>query len=109
MYQDKITLTREDILNKEFKIDARGYRLQEVDKFLDLIIKDYGAFIEIINVCNKEKKELIEENNKLKYEIRTLKAGMESLKNQSGNEVTNLDILRRLSQLEKIVYGKDES
>ena len=28
-------------MDKEFKIDARGYRPQEVDQFLDMIIKDY--------------------------------------------------------------------
>ena len=30
---DRITLTMQDILEKEFKIDSRGYRPQEVDKF----------------------------------------------------------------------------
>ena len=37
MYNDRITLTMQDILEKEFKIDARGYRLQEVDKFLSVL------------------------------------------------------------------------
>ena len=32
MYSDKIYLTPQEILDKEFKIDARGYRPQEVDK-----------------------------------------------------------------------------
>ena len=41
---DRITLTMQDILEKEFKIDARGYRPQEVDKFLDIIIKDYNEY-----------------------------------------------------------------
>ncbi len=41
MYQNKITLTPQDILDKEFKIDTRGYRLKEVDQFLDTIIGDY--------------------------------------------------------------------
>jgi len=27
MYQNKITLTPQDILEKDFKIDTRGYRL----------------------------------------------------------------------------------
>ena len=31
MYQNKITLTPQDILEKDFKIDTRGYRLKEVD------------------------------------------------------------------------------
>ena len=49
MYQNKITLTPQDILEHEFKIDTRGYRLKEVDQFLDVIIHDYEQFIEIIN------------------------------------------------------------
>lgn len=38
MIEEKILLTTNDILEKEFKIDARGYRPQEVDKFLDIVI-----------------------------------------------------------------------
>ena len=37
MIEDKLYLTPEEILEKEFKIDARGYRMQEVDKFLDMV------------------------------------------------------------------------
>lgn len=55
MYNDRITLTMQDILEKEFKIDARGYRLQEVDKFLDVIIKDYNEYNNIIKSLEKEK------------------------------------------------------
>ena len=48
MYQDRIVLTSRDILEKEFKIDTRGYRPQEVDRFLDMIIKDYEEMNAII-------------------------------------------------------------
>ena len=41
MYQNKISLMPQDILEKDFKIDTRGYRLKEVDQFLDIIIGDY--------------------------------------------------------------------
>ena len=53
---DRITLTMQDILEKEFKIDARGYRPQEVDKFLDIIIKDYNEYNNIIRNLEKEKR-----------------------------------------------------
>ena len=66
MYNDRITLTMQDILEKEFKIDARGYRLQEVDKFLDVIIKDYNEYNNIIKSLEKEKRELAQENTVLK-------------------------------------------
>ena len=68
MYNDRITLTMQDILEKEFKIDARGYRLQEVDKFLDVIIKDYNEYNNIIKSLEKEKRELAQENTVLKNE-----------------------------------------
>ena len=63
---DKITLTANDILEKEFKIDARGYRLQEVDKFLDIIIKDYTEYDKLLRKYNTELKAVLEENTKLK-------------------------------------------
>ena len=109
MNKNLINLTPEDILNKEFKIDTRGYRLKEVDQFLDIIITDYQEFNKIILTLQKEKEEQLEEILNLKQEIRNLKTSVEISKSASGNDnVSNLDILKRLSQLEKIVYGKDE-
>lgn len=102
---DKITLTANDILEKEFKIDARGYRLQEVDKFLDIIIKDYTEYDKLIRKYNTELKAVLDENAKLKNEIRNLKSTLSVAQGSSGQ--TNLDILRRLGELEKIVYGEE--
>ena len=102
---DKITLTANDILEKEFKIDARGYRLQEVDKFLDIIIKDYTEYDKLLRKYNTELKAVLEEITKLKNEIRNLKSTLSVAEGSSGQ--TNLDILRRLGELEKIVYGEE--
>ena len=107
MNRDKISLTIQDILEKEFKIDARGYRLQEVDKFLDIIIRDYNEYNNIIRTLEKERKALAEENQELKQDVRNLKASIEAVK-QDGKEITNVDLIRRISQLEKIVLGKEE-
>ena len=106
MYQNKITLTPQDILEKEFKIDTRGYRLKEVDQFLDVIIGDYEQFLNIINNLEKEKADLLGEIMNLKQELRNSKMSMDVARsNAEVPEVTNVDILRRLSQLEKMVYG----
>jgi len=108
MYQDRILLTGKDILEKEFKIDTRGYRPQEVDKFLDIIIRDYEEFYAIIKDIENEKKDLIEDNIKLKQEIRNLRTKLSVLQEEGGNSgVSNSDLLRRLSNLEKIIYGKE--
>ncbi len=109
MYQNKITLTPQDILEKEFKIDTRGYRLKEVDQFLDIIIGDYEQFLNIINNLEKEKADLLGEIMNLKQELRNSKMSMEVARsNVEVPEVTNVDILRRLSQLEKMVYGSNK-
>lgn len=100
----------QDILDKDFKIDTRGYRLKEVDQFLDVIISDYEKFLEIINNLEKEKAELLGEIMNLKQELRNSKLNMEVVSNSRSNgEVTNVDIMRRLSQLEKMVYGTRSS
>lgn len=105
MYQNKITLSPEEILKKEFRIDTRGYRLKEVDQYLDTIIGDYEQFFEIINTLEKEKADLLAENVNLKQELRNSKLNMEVIRNNEPVEVNNVDILRRLSQLEKMVYA----
>ena len=106
MNRDKISLTIQDILEKEFKIDARGYRLQEVDKFLDVIIRDYNTYNIIIKELEKERKSLLQENQDLKQEVRNLKSSIEAVK-LDGKEITNVDLIRRVSQLEKIILGKE--
>ena len=109
MYNDKITLTPQELLDKEFKIDARGYRPQEVDKFLDLVINDYNEFITEIKTLKRELAYVNDENTKLKNELRRITANIEAAEGTAGSsQVSNIDLLRRLSQLEKVVYGKDE-
>lgn len=107
MYQGHIELTKQDILEKEFKIDARGYRLQEVDKFLDIIIRDYNEYDNIISALENDKRQLANENQELKQEVRDLRLSLQALK-VDEKEVTNVDIIRRISQLEKIVLGKEQ-
>ncbi len=104
MYDDKRFLTAREILEKDFKIDARGYRPQEVDQFLDLVIKDYVDFEATTKRLVSEIKALESDNAKLKAEIRNLKASLDIAGSNKG--VTNVDLLKRISDLEKVVYGE---
>ena len=111
MNQSNLNLTQDDILEKEFKIDTRGYRLKEVDQFLDLIISDYGTFIEVIKKQEQEKDRLSEEIIRLKQQLRDANMDVELAKASTSNtntNVSNLDILKRLSKLEKVIYGDKE-
>ena len=108
---EKIMLTAQDIFEKDFKIDARGYRPQEVDKFLDMIIADYTEFTTIIKRQEKEIQTLTSDNVKLKQEYSKLRSRLEAAsENESSNSgtVNNVDLLRRISQLEKVVFGRNE-
>ena len=102
-----VSLSIQDILEKEFKIDTRGYRPQEVDSFLDVIMRDYNEYNNIIKALVKDNKSLMAENHTLKEEVRNLKSCIEAAK-YGEKEITNVDLLRRISQLEKIILGKEE-
>ncbi|TGA96073.1 cell division regulator GpsB [Sporolactobacillus shoreae] len=96
--QKTVRLTKDDILHKEFKTSFHGYQPEEVDQFLDIVINDYNVFYaEILR--------LREENKRLKSErtLGTEEQGSQSYSDNLGQ--TNYDILKRLSNLEKHVFG----
>lgn len=111
MYSDRLYLTPQDILEKEFNIDARGFRPQEVDKFLDMVIRDYTEYNNIVKKLEKDIKDLTEDNSKLKQEIRRLQGELDTATSSSGDmpvrNQSNVDLLKRISQLEKVVFGKN--
>ncbi len=108
MYSDRLYLTAQEILEKEFKIDARGYRPQEVDKFLDMVIRDYTEYGNIIRKLEKDLKDLTDDNIKLKQEIRRLQEVASATSSAPSRSTNNVDLLKRISQLEKVVYGSNE-
>lgn len=93
-----------DILQKEFKTKMRGYDPVEVDEFLDNVIKDYETY-------NKEILKLQEENSRLAAKLDQASKVQQAMprNNQETPKsaaVTNFDILKRLSNLEREVFGK---
>lgn len=107
MIQDKINHLPQEVVEKEFKIDTRGYRVKEVDQYLDEMIEDMETCFDYIKKLEMEKEELLTEIMNLKRELRNTKMSIDIAKS-GASEVTNMDVLRRVSNLEKIVYGKDE-
>lgn len=107
MHKEKLELTEKDILEKEFSIDARGFRMQEVDAFLDIIMNDYIKFNKIIAELLNDIKAITTENANLKNIIRELEAKLEAA-STSEKQITNLDIIRRLANLEKEVFGSEQ-
>jgi DivIVA domain-containing protein len=91
-----VQLTTKEILEKEFKSGIRGYSPDEVDKFLDTVIKDYETF-------QSEIQRLRQENQRLKQELN--QQSSEPRRSSIPQGQTNYDILKRLSNLEKHVFG----
>lgn len=87
-------LDSKKILEKEFKVGLRGYQQEEVDLFLDDVIQDYEAFKKIIV-------ELRTENARMKEEL----AEAQKRPTAGSAGTTNFDILKRISNLEKHVFG----
>ena len=109
MHTNKLNLAPDDILEQEFKIDTRGYRLKEVDQYLDLIIQDYRTFLDIIKKQEKEKDELTDEILRLKQDLRDASVSVEIAKASTPSaSVNNVDVLKRLSNIEKVIFGKEE-
>jgi DivIVA domain-containing protein len=92
--ENKIQFNAKDILEKDFKSKLKGYDPDEVDKFLDQVIKDYETFY-------GELDRLTQENNRLKRDT----VNSETKRQPSNTGITNYDILKRLSNLEKHVFG----
>ena len=93
-----IKLTADYILEKEFKKSMKGYNVDEVDQFLDIIREDYDAFASKIAA-------LEEENARLKQEMASSSRKAATTPPPTGANNTNFDILKRLSNLEKHVFG----
>lgn len=77
-------LTPLDIFNKDFKHSFRGYNVDEVNEFLDLVIKNFEV--------------LIEENRQLKQQAEKLHDPVED----EYDDPVIRDILRRLERLERM-------
>lgn len=95
MSLDRAQLNAKQILEKDFKTAMRGYNQEEVDEFLDMIIQDYEVF-------EAEIKKLKKENERLKANKDTLR---ERAHTPVVNQQVNYDVLKRLSNLEKEVFG----
>lgn len=102
----EILLNPDMLYNWDFKVDARGYRPQEVDKVLDMVISDYNAYNSMLREKDRQIDALNNQILELKQKLRNAKANMDIVKN-SERQVTNVDLLRRISELEKIIYGRN--
>ena len=102
----KLNLNPEEILNKEFNVDFKGYTPTEVDSFLDSILDDYQTMeenvqelLDMIATLQDQVKELTKKNVELEGRKKAF-----DLSNTTS--YSSVDILKRISRLEEQVYNK---
>lgn len=106
--ETKIQLNPTKILNKQFQVDFKGYSAAEVDYFLDIVINDYETFKNLLNLAYERIETLNAKNAELKEQIKSLEQENAMNRNQlslaEGATVNNVDLLKRISALEKEVF-----
>ena len=109
---EKINLDIQSILDKQFQIDFKGYNPSDVDAFIDLMIKDYQSYQNIIGNLNQKNRELEQNNASLRARMIELEGKLrakEAVQNPSVLGASNVDMLKRLSRLEEQVITLTES
>ena len=102
-----IKLTTKGIFEQDFKIGIRGYDQDEVNDFLDDIMKDYDAYEAIIKELKGEIARLKAQAANNSRSVTTVAEETTAvLRTERQSSATNFDILRRLNRFEKKVFGK---
>lgn len=96
-------LNARKIYEKSFSTSLKGYNPTEVDAFLDVILEDYQDFTKKIYKLESELELL--RNEIQKNQFRSKNEDNEFIQPQPK---TNLDLLQRVANLEKAVFGKKE-
>lgn len=107
--EKKLTLSSDQIVNKEFGLQYKGYVPQEVDAFLDEVLKNYEIIEEIRDYYETQNKALQKTNSVLRAKIDDLETSleMERNKNNSYDKVdssSNLDYIKKIAKLESELF-----
>lgn len=126
---EDLNLTAQQIYEKAFRIDDKGYSAEEVDAFLDQIIDDYQMYDEKIKDLGlallryeDRLKELESLNASLQAANDGLRQDLSRMKDQAAREKeaaaaaekeekassagNESDIIRRLNRLEEAVFSR---
>lgn len=103
--EKRFKLSVEDVLEKQFNVDFKGYASGEVDEFLDLVIADYQQYNKLIEELGNHLQEYERQINTLKAKIVELE-GKQGAATEASAASSNVDILKRLTRLENEVFRR---
>ena len=102
----KLNLDPQAIVDKEFDIDFKGYNPDQVDMMLDQIIKDYQTYERNIDELQGKIDDLEKTNASLRAKLIEVEGRIKAQEDVDpmAQGASNVDILKRLSRLEKQVF-----
>ena len=103
---EKLNLTPEEILNKEFETDFKGYNADQVDLFLDEVLEDYQKMEDNVQQLLDTVAALQEQIKELKAKNIELEGRKMAFDLSNTTSYSSVDVLKRISRLEEIVYNK---
>ncbi|MBS1007710.1 cell division regulator GpsB [Leuconostoc suionicum] len=122
---EQVKYTQKDILERVFKQKRMGvgYDPADVDSFLDDIIKDYGAFGSRVEQLKSEVARLQVALKDAQDQLVAVKQQQsvapqqpvqtasqpQPVEDQRQAAVTNLDLIKRVANLERVVFGRDHN
>lgn len=101
----KLNLDVETIYNTEFPIEFKGYSPTVVDSVLDQVMEDYETFQSIAKQLTDRIGELEAQNAALRAKLIEAEGKAKALEESSTANVSNVDILKRISRLEQEVFN----
>lgn len=108
-----MNLTAQEIYEKEFHVDLKGYASAEVDEFLDMVIEDYQKYDEKVEELGAAVTRYEEKIKELQQQLFALQSENENLNEKVNSDFVNgssntVDILKRIARLEKAVFNQSE-
>ena len=108
-----MNLTAQEIYEKEFHVDLKGYAPAEVDEFLDMVIEDYQKYDEKVEELGAAVTRYEEQIKELQQQLFALQSENENLNEKVNSDFVNgssntVDILKRIARLEKAVFNQSE-
>ena len=108
-----MNLTAQEIYEKEFHVDLKGYAPAEVDEFLDMVIEDYQKYDEKVEELGAAVPRYEEKIKELQQQLFALQSENENLNEKVNSDFVNgssntVDILKRIARLEKAVFNQSE-
>ena len=106
----KINMDAEDILNKSFSVQYKGYVPEEVDEFLDRVLKEFRVIKEIEEYYETQNTALKKSNSILRNRVDKLETDIELIKSEQSEinsdeaKSSNLELLKKIADLESKLH-----